>query len=66
MPNQWTGAADACGCIREKLEEAEGEGYPIGRPAVSINLVPRGLSDTEPPNREHALADLRPPTHRQH
>jgi hypothetical protein len=38
--NQWTEAADPCDWIREKLEEAEEEGNPIGRPAVSINLDP--------------------------
>ena len=38
--NQWTEAADPCGWIREKLEEAEEEGEPVGRPAVSINLDP--------------------------
>ena len=39
-PNQWTEAADPCGWIREKLEEAEEEGDPVGGPAVSINLDP--------------------------
>jgi hypothetical protein len=37
-PNQWTGAADLCGCIREKLEKAEEEGGPVGGPVLSINL----------------------------
>jgi hypothetical protein len=36
-PNQW---AEAAGCIREKLEEAEEEGDPVGRPAISINPDP--------------------------
>ena len=44
-PNQRTEAADPCGLIREKLEEAEEEGDPVGGPAVSINLDPRDLSD---------------------
>jgi hypothetical protein len=39
-PNQWTEAADSCGWIRGKLEEAEGEGNPAGGPAVSVNLDP--------------------------
>jgi hypothetical protein len=43
IPNQWTAAADPCGWVREKLEEVEEEGDPIGGPAVSIN--PRDLSD---------------------
>jgi hypothetical protein len=37
-PNQWTEAADPCGWIREKLEEAEEKNDPVGGPAVSINL----------------------------
>jgi hypothetical protein len=31
---------DPCGCIRETLEEAEEEGNPIGRLAVSTNQDP--------------------------
>jgi hypothetical protein len=38
--NQLTEAADPCGWIRERLEEAEEEGNPVGGPAVSINLDP--------------------------
>ena len=41
VPNQWTKAADTCGRIREKLEEAEEKDNPVGWPAVSINLDPR-------------------------
>ena len=52
-----------CGWIKERLEEVEEEGDPIGRPAVSTNLDPRDLSDTEPPTRQHTLAGLRPQTH---
>jgi hypothetical protein len=44
-PNQWTEAAEPCGWIREKLEEAEEEGNPVGEPAVSINLDPWDLSN---------------------
>jgi hypothetical protein len=40
VPNQWTEAADHCGCIKEKLEEAEEEGNPVGGPAGSMNLEP--------------------------
>ena len=36
-----------------KLEEAEEEGNPIGRPAVSTNLNPKDLSKTGPPTRQH-------------
>jgi hypothetical protein len=42
-PNQWTEAADPCGWIKKKLEEAEEEGYPIGGPAVSVDLDPWDL-----------------------
>jgi hypothetical protein len=35
---------------------------PAGRPAVSINLDPRDLSNTGAPNRQHTPADMRPPT----
>ena len=38
-------------------------GDPIGRSAVSTNLDPQDLLDTEPPTRQHTLADMRPPTH---
>lgn len=39
-PNQWTEAADPCGWIREKLQEAEEEGKPEEGPAVSTKLDP--------------------------
>jgi hypothetical protein len=45
------------------LEEAEDEDDPIGRSAVSIYLEPLDLSDSEPPTRQHTVANLRPPTH---
>jgi hypothetical protein len=54
-PNQWTEVGDPCVWIREKLEGAE-EGDPIRKPAVSTNLDPWDLSDTEPPTRQHTLA----------
>jgi hypothetical protein len=43
----------------ERLEEDEEEVDPIRRPAISVNLHPRDLSDTEPPTRKNTLADLR-------
>ena len=52
IPIQWTEASDPCGWIREKLEEAEKEGDPVGGPAVSINLDLGDLSDTGPPTRQ--------------
>jgi hypothetical protein len=45
------------------LEETEEEGDPVGKPAVSINLDPQDLSDTEPSTRQHIKVDMRLPTH---
>jgi hypothetical protein len=42
------------------MEEAEEEGNPIVRSAISTNLDPRDLSDTEAPTRRHTIADIRP------
>ena len=56
-PSQSAEDADHCGQIREKLEEAEDEGDPVGGPAVSINLDPWDLSNTGPANRQHVLVD---------
>ena len=39
-PNHWTEVRDPYGGIRGRIEGAEGEGDPIGRPAVSTNLDP--------------------------
>jgi hypothetical protein len=43
-PNQWTEAADPY-CIRERLEDAEEEGNPVGGPTFSFNPTPLDLSD---------------------
>jgi hypothetical protein len=37
-PNQCTEAADPCGSIRERLEEAEEESDPVGGIAISTKL----------------------------
>jgi hypothetical protein len=58
-------AADPYGWIRERRKEPEEEGGPVGGPAVSINLDSQDLSNTGPPNSQHAPADMRAPTHRQ-
>jgi hypothetical protein len=58
--NQCTEAGDSCGWNREKLEVGV-ESNPKGKPAIF--LVPRDLSDTEPPTRQHTPADIRSPTH---
>ena len=42
------------------MEEAKEEGDPIVRPAVSTNLDPWELPDTEPPTRQHAGASQIP------
>jgi hypothetical protein len=39
----------------KKMEEAEKEGNSIGRPIISTNLDPWGLSDSEPPTRQNTL-----------
>ena len=49
----------------KKLKEAEEEeGDPVGGPAVSINLDPRDLSNTELPTWQHKPADLSLLTHK--
>ena len=35
----------------------------MGRAAVSTDLDPQHLSDTELPTRQHTPVDMRPPTH---
>jgi hypothetical protein len=45
--------------LREYM--AKEEGNPVGGPAVSINMDPWDLSNTGPPNKQHTLADMRPP-----
>jgi hypothetical protein len=45
------------------MEEAEKEGDPIGRPAVSTSLNHGEPLDTEPPTRQHTGAGLRPQNH---
>ena len=47
----------------EKLEEAEEESDPIGRPAVSTNLDPWELPETKPPTKEHTWAGPWPLAH---
>jgi hypothetical protein len=47
--------------LSKRIEEAEEEGDPIGRPAVSTNLWE--LPDTEPPIRQQTPAGPRPLAH---
>jgi hypothetical protein len=44
------------------MEEFE-EDNPTRRPTASTNLGPQNLSNTEPPTRQHTLADPRLQTH---
>jgi hypothetical protein len=47
----------------ERRKEAKEEGDPVRGPAISINLDPRDLSNTGPPNRQNIPDDMRPLTH---
>jgi hypothetical protein len=38
-----------------RLKEAEEKGNPVVDPAILINLDPRDLSNTEPPDNIHQL-----------
>jgi hypothetical protein len=38
--NQWAEVGDSYGRVRGRIEEAEGDGNPIGRATVSTNLDP--------------------------
>jgi hypothetical protein len=58
IPKHWTEIGDPCGWIRKRLEQAEGEGDSIERPAVSTNWVPWDLPDIELPTRQHIGAGL--------
>jgi hypothetical protein len=49
-----------------KLKETEEKGDPVGGPAISINLDPRDLSNTGPPNTQNTAANGRPPRHIQY
>ena len=44
------------GWIRERMEEAEEEGYPICKPGVTSNLDHWDLSDTELPTNSWSKA----------
>jgi hypothetical protein len=43
-----------------RIGGAEGEGKPIGRPAVSTNSNPWEVQETETPTQQHTGAGLRP------
>jgi hypothetical protein len=56
-PNHWTEVGNPSGGIRRGIKGAEGEGDPIERSAVSINIIPW---ETEPTTRQHRWAGPRP------
>ena len=60
IAKHWTEVRDPYGRVRGRIEGAEGDGNPIGRPTVSTNLDPWELPETEPPTKEHTQAGLRP------
>jgi hypothetical protein len=49
--------------VVELEKEAEEKADPVGRSAFPINLDPQDLTNTGPPNRQHTLVLMRPPTH---
>jgi hypothetical protein len=56
----WTEVRDSFGRVERRIEVLEGDKNSIGRPTESTNLDPWGLSETEPPTKEHTLVGLRP------
>ena len=57
--NHCTEIEEPYGRVRGRLEGAERDDNPIGRPTVSTNLDPWELPETEPPTKEHTQAGLR-------
>ena len=52
---------DFYGRFRERIDSPEGDRNSTGRPTESTNLDPWGLSETEPPTKEHTQAGPSPP-----
>jgi hypothetical protein len=52
-PYHWTEVRDPYGWIRGRIQEAEEEGNPTGRPAVSTNPDPWELSQAGPSPHIH-------------
>ena len=61
--NHWTVVSDFHRTVRERMEEAEGESNPIGRPKVSTNPDPWKLLEMKLPIKEHAWVGLWLPAH---
>jgi hypothetical protein len=57
----WSEVGDFYGQVRERIEESEEDGNPIGRTAVATNMDPSELSETKPYTVECTWACLWPP-----
>jgi hypothetical protein len=62
-PIHWTEVGNPYGWIRGTIKEAEGDGDPKGKPAVSMNSDPFELPETEPPTRQNTWTGSKPPAH---
>jgi hypothetical protein len=49
--------------VRRRIEGAERDGNPVGKPTVSTNLDPWELPETDPPTKELTQAGLRSLAH---
>ena len=58
--NHWTEVRDPNGRVRGRIEGAEGDGNPIGRPIISTNTNPWEIPKSKLPVKEHEQAGLRP------
>ena len=56
----WPEVGDPYGRVRGRIEGAEGDFNPIGRPTVSTKLDPSQLPETKPKTKEHTWAGLWP------
>ena len=56
----WPEVGDPYGRVRGRIEGAEGDFNPIGRPRVSTNLVPWELPVTKLSIKEHIWVGVRP------
>jgi hypothetical protein len=54
--NHWTEVRDPNGRVRGRIEGAEGDGNPIGRPTVTTNLDPWEVPEINSPTKEHTQA----------
>jgi hypothetical protein len=51
--NHYIEVGDPYGRVRVRIEGAEGDGNPIGRPKESTNLYHWEVPETKPPTKEH-------------